>query len=140
MTPASDIAISPNPPAADVGKYAAAFEDKYPGYGPRLKRLAFGTGLRNNQALAPRLDSIDLDTLNVAVDRQLDRYGTGPRWRCRRATSRSSSRPPASREAGRWWSAAGMTAPPQSCRRPCRSSDPATPPVSPGWPRERRRR
>ena len=49
-----------------------------PGYGARLVWLAFGTGLRINEALALRHDSIDLDTLEVAVDWQLDRYGTWP--------------------------------------------------------------
>jgi hypothetical protein len=88
VTLASDSAISPNPTAADVDKYAAAFEEKYPGYGARLMRLAFGTGLRINEALAPRWDSIGLDTLNLAVDWQTA-TAPGPRWRCRRATSRA---------------------------------------------------
>jgi integrase len=64
------------PTPADVDKFAAAFEEEYPGYGARLVWLAFGTGLRINEALALRSDSISLDTLAVAVDWQLDRYGT----------------------------------------------------------------
>jgi hypothetical protein len=66
------------PTPADVDKYAAAFEEEYPGYGARLVWLAFGTGLRIDEALALRWDSINLDTLDVAVDWQLDRYGTWP--------------------------------------------------------------
>ena len=66
------------PTPADVDKYAAAFEEEYPGYGARLVWLAFGTGLRISEALALRWDSIDLATLEVAVDWQLDRYGTWP--------------------------------------------------------------
>jgi integrase len=66
------------PTPADVDKFAAAFEEEYPGYGARLVWLAFGTGLRINEALALRSDSISLDTLAVAVDWQLDRYGTWP--------------------------------------------------------------
>jgi hypothetical protein len=66
------------PTAADVDKYAAAFEEEYPDYGARLVRLAFGTGLRINEALALRWDSIDLNTLDVAVQWQLDRYGNWP--------------------------------------------------------------
>jgi integrase len=66
------------PTPADVDKYAAAFEGEYPGYGARMVWLAFGTGLRINEALALRWDSIDLITLDVAVDWQLDRYGTWP--------------------------------------------------------------
>jgi integrase len=66
------------PTAADVDKFAAAFEEEYPGYGARLVHLSFGTGLRINEALALRWDSINLDTLDVAVDWQLDRYGTWP--------------------------------------------------------------
>jgi len=48
------------------------------GYGARLVWLAFGTGLRINEALALRWDSIDMETLQVAVDWQLDRYGNRP--------------------------------------------------------------
>src|SRR4051812_36971771 len=66
------------PTPADVDKYATAFEEEYPGYGARLVWLAFGTGLRINEALALRHDSINLDTLEVAVDWQLDRYGMWP--------------------------------------------------------------
>ena len=66
------------PTAADVDKYAAAFEEEYPGYGARLVWLAFGTGLRINEALALRWDSIDLETLDIAVDWQLDRYRAWP--------------------------------------------------------------
>ncbi|SDO33013.1 Phage integrase family protein [Klenkia soli] len=66
------------PTPADIDKFAAAFEEEYPGYGARLVWLAFGTGLRINEVLALRVDSIDLDTLVVAVDWQLDRYGNWP--------------------------------------------------------------
>jgi integrase len=76
--PKKRIHLDECPAAADVDKYAAAFEEEYPGYGARLVWLAFGTGLRINEALALRWDSIDLDTLSVAVDWQLDRYQTWP--------------------------------------------------------------
>lgn len=66
------------PSAADIDEYAAAFEKEYPGYGARLVWLAFATGLRFCELLALRWDCIDLVTLDVAVDWQLDRYGNWP--------------------------------------------------------------
>ena len=66
------------PKVADVEKYAAAFEEVYPGYGRRLVLLAFATGLRINELLALRHDSIDLETCEVSVDWQLDRYQHWP--------------------------------------------------------------
>jgi integrase len=77
---------------ADVDKHAAAFEEEYPDYGAQLVWLTFGTGLRINEALALRWDSINLDTLAVAVDWQLDRYGTWPAL----APPKATSRPPRS--------------------------------------------
>lgn len=66
------------PKVADVEKYAAAFEESYPGYGRRLVLLAFATGLRINELLALRHDSINLETGEVSVDWQLDRYQAWP--------------------------------------------------------------
>jgi integrase len=66
------------PTLADVEKYAAAFEAEYPGYGYRLVMLAFATGLRLNELLALRHDSINLKTGEIAVDWQLDRYNHWP--------------------------------------------------------------
>lgn len=66
------------PTLADVEKYAAAFEEVYPGYGWRLVLLAFATGLRINEVLALRHDSINIKTGEVAVDWQLDRYKPWP--------------------------------------------------------------
>jgi len=43
------------PTVADVEQFAAAFEVEYPGYGARLVRLAFATGLRICELLALRL-------------------------------------------------------------------------------------
>ena len=66
------------PTVADVDAYAAAFEKEYPGYGARLVWLAFGSGLRINEALALRVGDIDLATGVISVEWQLDRYGTWP--------------------------------------------------------------
>ena len=66
------------PSVADIQKFAAAFEEQYPGYGERLVLLALGTGLRINELLALRHDSIDLDTGVVAVISQLDRSNPWP--------------------------------------------------------------
>lgn len=66
------------PTLSDIEKYAAAFEEVYPGYGQRLVLLAFATGLRINEVLALRHDSIDLETGEVHVDWQLDRYQAWP--------------------------------------------------------------
>lgn len=66
------------PKVADVENYAAAFEEVYPGYGERLVLTAFGTGLRINELLALRHDSINLETGEVYVDWQLDRYHPWP--------------------------------------------------------------
>jgi integrase len=66
------------PKVSDVEKYAAAFEEVYPGYGRRLVLLAFATGLRINELLALRHDAIDLETGEVQVDWQLDRYNAWP--------------------------------------------------------------
>lgn len=66
------------PALSDIEKYAAAFEEVYPGYGYRLVLLAFATGLRINELLALRHDSIDLATGDVHVDHQLDRYQAWP--------------------------------------------------------------
>ncbi|WP_445257108.1 ANTAR domain-containing protein [Nocardioides aurantiacus] len=66
------------PTLAEIEKYAAAFEEVYPGYGQRLVLLAFATGLRINELLALRHDSIDLETGEVHVDWQLDRYQAWP--------------------------------------------------------------
>lgn len=66
------------PTPADVDTYATAFEQEYPGYGARLVHLAFGTGLRINELLALRWDSVNLDTLVVEVAWQLDRYHPWP--------------------------------------------------------------
>lgn len=66
------------PGPEDIDEYADALEEQYPGYGRRMVHLCFATGLRINEALALRWDSIDLVTLDVAVDWQLDRYGNWP--------------------------------------------------------------
>lgn len=66
------------PKVADVEKYATAFEEVYPGYGRRLVLLAFATGLRVNELLALRHDSINPETGEVDVDWQLDRYQPWP--------------------------------------------------------------
>jgi hypothetical protein len=75
---AKRITLDVCPTVKDVDEYAAAFEAEYPGYGARLVWLAFATGLRFCELLALRWDSIDLVTLDVAVDWQLDRYGNWP--------------------------------------------------------------
>ena len=75
---AKRITLDVCPSAEDVDEYAAAFEAEYPGYGARLVLLAFATGLRFCELLALRWDSIDLVTLEVDVDWQLDRYGNWP--------------------------------------------------------------
>ena len=46
--------LSTCPKVEDVEKYAAAFEEVYPGYGWRLVLLAFATGLRFSEVLALR--------------------------------------------------------------------------------------
>lgn len=69
------------PQIADVEKFALAFEHVYPGYGYRLVILAFATGLRINELLALRHDSIDLKTNEIVVDWQLDRYAPWPAQR-----------------------------------------------------------
>lgn len=69
------------PTVADVEKFAAAFEEVYPGYGERLVKLAFGSGLRINELLALEHDSIDLETNIISVDWQLDRYKHWPACR-----------------------------------------------------------
>lgn len=66
------------PKTEDVEKFATAFEEVYPGYGGRLVLLAFATGLRLNEVLALRHDSINLETGEVSVDWQLDRYNAWP--------------------------------------------------------------
>jgi integrase len=66
------------PTLADVEKLATAFEAEYPGYGRRLVLLAFASGLRINELLALRHDSFDLDTCEIAVDWQLNRYQHWP--------------------------------------------------------------
>jgi integrase len=66
------------PTADDVADYAAAFEAEYPGYGGRLVWLAFATGLCICELLALRWDSIDLVSMTVAVDWQLDRHKAWP--------------------------------------------------------------
>lgn len=71
-----DNASCPTP--EDVDAFAAAVEAEYPGYGERLVLLAFATGLRINELLALRWDSINLKTGEVAVDWQLDRYQPWP--------------------------------------------------------------
>ena len=55
------------PKADDIETYASAFEEVHPGYGRRLVLLAFATGLRINELLALRHDSIDLGTGDVTV-------------------------------------------------------------------------
>jgi integrase len=70
--------LSTCPKVADVEKYAAAFEEVYPGYGWRLVILAFATGLRINEVLALRHDSISIETGEVAVNWQLNRYQAWP--------------------------------------------------------------
>ena len=70
--------LSTCPKVEDVEKYAAAFEEVYPGYGWRLVLLAFATGLRFSEVLALRHDSINLKTGEVAVNWQLDRYNAWP--------------------------------------------------------------
>lgn len=66
------------PTVADVEKFAAAFEAVYPGYGERLVKLAFASGLRINELLALEHDSIDFETNLISVDWQLDRYNHWP--------------------------------------------------------------
>lgn len=66
------------PTPTDVTTYAEAFELEYPGYGRRLVLLAFATGLRINELLALRHDSIDLTTGEVDVAWQLDRDAAWP--------------------------------------------------------------
>lgn len=66
------------PRPEDIEKYAAAFEEVYPGYGYRLVMLAWATGLRFGEVLALRHDSFDLASGEVAVDWQLDRYQNWP--------------------------------------------------------------
>ena len=66
------------PTADDVDVFAAAMEEQYPGYGERLVKLDFATGLRLLELLALRWDSLDPLTGVVAVDWQLDRYKPWP--------------------------------------------------------------
>lgn len=75
---AKRITLDVCPTVSDVEEYATAFEMEYPGYGARLVRLAFATGLRFCELLALRWDSIDLQRQEVRVDWQLDRYGVWP--------------------------------------------------------------
>lgn len=91
------------PTVADVNQYAEAMEVEYPDYGARLVWLAFGSGLRINELLALRHDSIDLTNGHIAVDWQLNRYGNWPAlkrpkggktrttilWRCYSEVARS---------------------------------------------------
>lgn len=66
------------PSTRDVMRFATSFEKVYPGFGYRLVMLGFGTGLRINELLALRHDSIDLDTGEVSVLAQLDRSRAWP--------------------------------------------------------------
>ncbi|GAA4597852.1 hypothetical protein GCM10023107_42600 [Actinoplanes octamycinicus] len=75
---ADKITVDLCPEVTDVDEYAASLELQYPHYGDRLAWLTFGSGLRICEALALRDDSIDLKTLDVQVDWQLDRYGSWP--------------------------------------------------------------
>lgn len=82
---ADKITVDLCPEVTDVDEYAASLELQYPHYGDRLAWLTFGSGLRICEALALRDDSIDLKTLDVQVDWQLDRYGSWPDLAYRRA-------------------------------------------------------
>lgn len=73
-----DYSVAMCPTVADVEKFAAAFEAVYPGYGERLVKLAFASGLRFNELLALVHDSIDFETNLISVDWQLDRYNHWP--------------------------------------------------------------
>lgn len=77
------------PAIADIEKFADALEAVYPGYGQRLVMLALGTGLRINELLALRHDSIDMVTGEVNVYGQLDR---GRPWPAVRRPKASKTR------------------------------------------------
>ncbi|KQX74492.1 site-specific integrase [Aeromicrobium sp. Root472D3] len=73
-----NVTLEQCPTLADVEKFALAFEEHYPGYGYRLVMLALGTGMRINELLALRHDSINLRTGEVNVNAQLDRATAWP--------------------------------------------------------------
>ncbi len=85
-----DNASCPSP--EDVDLFAAAVEEQYPGYGARLVWMGFATGLRINEVLALRWDSIDLVTGLVCVDWQLDRYRPWPALALPKGGKRRDSR------------------------------------------------
>ena len=80
------------PSVDDVADYAAALEAEYPGYGARLVWLGFATGLRICELLALKADSINLETMTVAVDWQLDRYRAWPALRPPKGGKRRTAR------------------------------------------------
>ncbi|WP_311208474.1 MULTISPECIES: tyrosine-type recombinase/integrase [unclassified Aeromicrobium] len=77
-TSSDHISMDLCPTTSDVRRFARAFEEQYPGYGSRLVMLAFGSGLRINELLALRHDSIDLETGEIDVLVQLDRSRPWP--------------------------------------------------------------
>lgn len=72
------VALAMCPEPADVQGLAEALEAVYPGHGRGLVLVAFGAGLRINEALALRTDSLDLQAGMVQVNHQLDRYQPWP--------------------------------------------------------------
>jgi integrase len=80
------------PTVGDVADYAASVEVEYPGYGARLVWLGFATGLRICELLALKADSINLETMTVAVDWQLDRYRAWPAVRPPKGGKRRKAR------------------------------------------------
>lgn len=66
------------PSVTEVDAFAASMNESYPGYGERLVYAALSSGMRLCEVLALTVDDVDLDTGEVAVLRQLDRYGNWP--------------------------------------------------------------
>jgi integrase len=66
------------PTVEDVEKFAVAMEAVYPGYGSRLVYMAYGTGMRFLELLALRDSAVHLDTCEIDVVDQLDRYHPWP--------------------------------------------------------------
>lgn len=79
-TPAANgqVSLDDCPTVAEIEALAQAMEVEYPGYGSRLVMLAFTTGLRRNELLALRVDSINLETGEIRVESQLDRLNHFP--------------------------------------------------------------
>jgi hypothetical protein len=66
------------PAPATIHRFAKVAEQVVPGYGFLLVLLAFASGLRFTECLGLRVDHIDVDTGEIRVVQQLNRYQAWP--------------------------------------------------------------